>query len=338
MTTSAVLGWETLSDVINSYTSLDGQAQYISAINVLAKKCPFMKALPAEPSNQIMSNIGSRVSYLPTIGTRQFNYGVAPTATHDTPFNEDIAMFEDYSRVDKALWQIQNNPNQWRSDRDMRKMEAMSQSIENALLYGNRGTDPSAINGLCVRYNSLTRRPNGSSTEPYHVVSAGGSGGDTTSVILVEPGPAKVKLIYPKNMPAGLTIEDRGQQTVNLGSEASPMYLEMLISHFTMFLGLDVEDERCIQRYTNIEVSGSSNIFDEDQLIAMINNLPSMGEGPGTFILAGRKIKTQLDIRAKDKNNVQYGPDAVWGPNVTKFRGIPILLDEMLSETETAVA
>jgi hypothetical protein len=338
MTTTAVLGWDTLSDVINSYTSLDGQAQYIDAINVLAKKCPFAKVLPAKASNQIMSNIGSRVSYLPTVGTRQFNYGVAPTTSHTTPFSEDIAMFEDYSRVDKALWGIQNNPNQWRTAQNMRKVEAMAQSIETTLLYGNRGTDPSSINGICTRFNSLTRRPNSSSTEPYHVVSAGGSGGDTTSVILVEPGPMKVSLIYPKNMPAGMQIEDRGQQTVNLGSEASPMLLEMLVTHFVQFIGLDIEDERCVQRYTNIEVSGSSNIFDEDQLIGMINNLPSMGEGPGTFILAGRKIKTQLDIRAKDKNNINYGPDNIWGPNVTKFRGIPVILDEMLSESETAVA
>jgi hypothetical protein len=44
-----------------------------------------------------------------------------------------------------------------------------------------------------------------------------------------------------------------------------------------------------------------------------------------------------LDIRAKDKNNVNYGPDNVWGGTVTTFRGIPVLLAEKLLEDETAV-
>jgi hypothetical protein len=338
MSSTAVLGYFTLMDVVNSYTSLDNQAQFIYAANVLAKSKQIIRDMPMVASNQIMSNIGSRVSYLPTPGTRRFNEGVSLTASHETPFNDPIAMVEDYSEVDYALWQIQNDPNAWRQQKDSHKIEAMGQKMEDLMIYGNIATDPAAFNGLATRFNSTTTRPNGSTTWPYNVKSAGGSGGDTTSIFIIQWGPGKVYGIYPKNMPGGLQIEDLGKHTKNTNTEAAPKYLEVLRTHFKWYAGLVVEDERCIQRYCNIETSGSTNIFNEDDLIEMINNLPDGGTAPGTVIYVPRSIKTQLDIAAKDKNNVYYQPDNVWGGNTTMFRGIPVRLAEGIDETETAVS
>jgi hypothetical protein len=338
MATTAVLTYSTLMDVVNQYTSLDAQAQYIWAAKVLARKCPFIKDAPFVASNQIMSNIGSRESYLPTPGTRQFNVGVTPTASHTTPFTDPIAMVEDYSEVDYALWKIQNDPNAWRQGKDQAKVEAMTQKVEDLIIYGSIATDPGAFNGLATRFNSTTTRPNSDSTWPYNVVSAGGSGGDTTSMFVVQWGPGKVQCIYPKNLPGGLQIEDLGKTTKTTVSVTSPQYMEVLRTHFAWYLGLTVEDERCIQRYCNIEVSGSSNTFDEDALIGCINNLPDGGAAPGTVIYCSRSIKTILDIRAKDKNNVYYMPDEVWGGNVTMFRGVPVRMAEKIVDTETVVS
>ena len=338
MTTSAVLGYSTLMDVVNDYTSLDGNAQFIYAANVLAKNKMFVRDMPMVASNQIMSNIGSRTSYLPTPGTRQFNKGVAPTASHNTPFNDPIAMVEDYSEVDKALWQIQNDPNAWRQQKDAAKVEAMGQKAEDLIIYGSIATDPGAFNGLATRFNSLTTRPNGSSSWPYNVVSGGGSGGDTTSIFVVQWGPNKVYGIYPKNLPGGLQVEDLGECTINSGSEASPYYYQGFRSHFVWNLGLVVEDERCVQRYANIETSGSTNIFDDDKLIEILGNLPDGGAAPGTVIYVPRSIYTQLNIQAKDKNNVNYTPDNVWGGNIVTFRGVPVRLAEGIDETETVVS
>ena len=337
MTVNAVLGYDTIMDVVNEYTSLDGKGQYLYAAKVLARKCPLVKMLPMVASNQIMSNIGTRESYLPTPGTRRFNEYVSPTTSHVTPFTDPIAMVEDYSKVDYNLWKIQNDPNAWRQGKDSRKIEALTQKMEDLILYGNIGTDPGAFNGLAVRFNSLTRRPNGDTTWPYHVVSAGGSGSDTTSMFVIQPGQQSVYLTYPKNLPAGLNIQDKGQVT-DMITDTTVKYMEVLMTHFQWHLGLVVEDERCVQRYTNIEVSGTTNIFNEDDLIGVINNLPDRGSAPGTFIIAGRKILTQLDIAAKDKMNVNYMPDKAFGEMVTHFRGIPVYLAERLSETETVVS
>lgn len=332
-----ILGYQTLLDVVNQYTSLDSKATYVWAANVLARKCPFIKDAPFMASNQIMSHIGSRVSYLPTPGTRRFNEGVSITAAHTQPFTDPICMVEDYSQIDATLLGIQNDKEAYRKQQDKLKVEAMTQKAEDLLIYGNIGTDPAAINGLMTRFNSTTARPNGDSTWPYNVVSAGGSGGDTTSMLAVQWGPGKVNCIYPLNLPGGLQIEDLGRDKVNTNTEAAPKYMMAYVTRFAWHFGLTVEDERCVQRYCNIEVSGADNTFDEDKLIALINNLPDGGAAPGTVIYCSRSIKTILDIRAKDKNNVWYAPDAVWGGNVTMFRGIPVRMAEKIVDTETAV-
>lgn len=337
MTTTATLGYYTLMDVVNSYTSMDGQAQYIWAANILARKCPLIRMLPMVPSNQIMSNIDARRTYLPTPGTRRFNEGVAISASHKTPFTDPIAMVEDYSEVDYSLWKIQNDPISWRQDEDQAKVEGLTQKMEDLVLYGNLATDPGGINGLTTRFNSLNRRPNGDTTWPIHIINQGGGGGDTTSVWVMEMGKNKVYGIYPKNLPGGLSIEDLGKVTVNTNTLATPKYMEALRTHFAWYFGLVVKDERCVQRLCNVEVSGTTNVFDEDNLIRLINRLPSEGTAPGTIILVSMTVKEYLDIRAKDKNNVRYESDNVWGGMVTKFRGIPVYRAEKLSETETEV-
>ena len=47
---------------------------------------------------------------LPAPSTRRWNEGVLQTASKNTPLNDPIALFEDYSEVDKELCRIQNDP------------------------------------------------------------------------------------------------------------------------------------------------------------------------------------------------------------------------------------
>jgi hypothetical protein len=327
----------TLMDVVNQYTSLDSQAMYIFAANVLARKCPFLMDAPMVASNQIMSNIGSRVTYLPTPGTRRFNETIAPTAAHTTPFTDPICIVEDYSEVDYALWKIQNDPNRWRQNQDKLKVEAMTQKAEDLIIYGSLATDPGAIEGLATRYNSLTKRPNGDTTYPYCVISEGGSGGDTTSVWCIEWGEEQCHLIYPKNLPAGLQIEDLGKTTK---VDSNGKMMEVLRTHFVWNFGIVVSDERCVQRYTNVETAGTTNIFNDETLIKAINRLPNGGQG--AVIYANRTIKTQMDILAIQKTNILYSISPadmdVFGRPVTRFRGIPVRQADMIDDTETAVA
>lgn len=338
MGSTAVLGYTTLMDIVNSYTSLDNQAQYLWIAEVMNLACPMIRNMALQPSNQIMSNIGSKRSYLPSPGTRRFNEGVGLTAAHKTPYTDPIAMVEDYSECDYALWKIQNDPNQWRQDEDQAHVEGLTQKMENLIVYGAIATDPAAFNGLDKRFRSKSARPNSVSTTPYNVISQGGDAGSHhASVWAIEWGKNKVFGIYPKNLPAGLFIEDLGKHTVNTTSLTTPTYMEALRTHFAWYLGLVVADDRCVQRLGDIEVTGTSNVFDEDKLIQLINQLPGKGGAPGTVIYCTLSVKTQLDIRAKDKTNVNYTPDEVWGGYITRFRGIPVYISEVMTETEAVL-
>lgn len=335
-----VTGSHTIIDIINSYTTLDAKAKYLWAANILARKCPFFMDMPMKASNQIMSNLGARVSYLPTPGTRGFNQGVAPTATHSVQYSEGIAMIEDYSEVDKVLCDIQNNPGSWRQERDRLKMEAMTQAAENLILYGSKATDPNAWNGLTTRINVSTNRPNGETGWPVNVALAGGSTASTvTSIWIISWGlEGKVCGIYPPNLSAGIKIQDLGEVTVVSNTLAAPQYMQAYRTFMGVYFGLNIDDERFIQRIANHEVTGAVNTFDPRLLIQMINRVP---DRDNLVIYANRTIKTQMDIYALDKSNgfyTQKDDGDIFGRPVTRFQGIPIRHADQLVDTETVIA
>lgn len=334
MATNSVAAKYTISDVINSYSSLDGNAMYVKVANVLALKLPLFRMLPMVASNQVMSEIISKVAAMGSATLRRFNEYVTPTVNKRTPGTEPIAMFQDWSEVDAALYAIQNDPVQWRMDEDAIKVESMTQSVEDQLLNGNLSQYPAGIQGLFTRYNLSTTRPNGVSTTRYNVQLAGGSGSDVTSVLALELGKNKVYGIYPKNTRAGINLENKGLVT----SEYSGGRMDVYRTKIEIFFGLVVKDDRCVQRIANIEVSGNDYLLDPDQLSSALRRLPGGGQDPNTVILVPPTVMDQMDKMARDKLNVTYTPDEVWGGMTTRFMRVPVYTAEKISEAQTAIS
>jgi hypothetical protein len=324
----------TISDVINTYSSLDGNAMYVKAANILARKCPLFRMLPVYPTNQIMSEIYSKVTSMGTPSLRRFNEYVTPTRNTRTPGTEPVAMFDDWSEVDSALYELQNDPEQWRMDEDLVKMEAIAQAIEDQYLNGNMGTYPAGINGLFTRFKLSTAYPNGDTGARYNVQLAGGAGADVTSVIALELGPTKVYGIYPKNSRAGIALENKGKVT----SESSGARMDVYRTHLQAYFGLVVKDDRCVQMVRNIEVSGTSNTFDPDQLSSALRRLPGGGQDPNTVILCSPTIMDQMDSLARDKFNVTYTEDNAFGGMLTRFMRVPVYVADKISESQTAIS
>lgn len=324
----------TVSDIVGSYSSLDGNAMYVKVANVLALKCPLFRMLPMFPTNQLMSEIYSKVSSMGSASLRRFNEYIVPTVNKRTTDSEPIAMFQDWSEVDAALCDIQNDPTQWRMDEDLIKVESLTQSVEDQLVNGNINQYPAGINGLLTRYNSSTARPNGVSTTRYNVQLAGGSGSDVTSIIAMELGPTKVYGIFPKNSRAGINIENKGKVT----SESTTGRMDVYRTKLELYYGLVVRDDRCVQMVRNIEVSGNDNIFDPALLSSALRRLPGGGQDPNTVILVPPSIIDQMDQLADDKNNVTYTPDEAFGGFITRFKRVPVFVADKISETQTAIS
>jgi hypothetical protein len=343
------LGYQTLGDVVNAYSTVDARATFLRVCEVLDRMYPLIRYLPMVTANQILANVTSRRDSLPAPQTRRFNTGVQPTASKLTQITDPMALFEAYSEVDEELLMIHNDPAMWRSKQDAGHVEGFGQYMESLLFYGNLSQDPGSFNGLATRFNNLESYPNGDTTWLPNVWNNGATTGAVTSAYFLELGEDKVYGIYPPNTPAGFKMEDLGRVTKETPASTGfgpqlPALMQVYRTHFTWRMGIQVGDERCVQRIANINPTAlSSNNFDENVFIEAKNQLPMAGEAPGTVLVMNRLLKTQVDIRSvSQKLNAYTYFDSketdVFGRSVTKFQNIPILVSEKILSTETVVS
>lgn len=329
-------GVYTLTDLIKMLDPDNARMIYVA--ETLARKNPIVKEVPVLEANQVLTHVGSRQGALPTVQKRALNDGVPTSAHKEVPVTAPMSLFETMSKIDDELLRLAGEKApQLRQRKDAAFIEAMTQAVADEIFYGSLADDALGFNGLATMFNSLSTYPNGDSSWWYNVQNGGGSGGDTTSIWICEWGPEKMHLIYPKGTKGGIEVNDLGKQLVS-GITSNTEYVAW-VTQFKWRCGLYVQDERCAQRIANVEVSGTTNIFDDDQLITALNRLPSMGEDPLTRIYVNRPIRTQMDIRVKDKNNVNYtNVNDAFGKPVLYFRGVPVQVCDALVSTETAVS
>ena len=262
---------------------------------------------------------------LPTGTWRKVNDGVAKEKSTTRMIIETIGELQSRSEVDKLLYDLAPDKAAYRTNEDMAFLEGLGQTFADTFVYGDVVANPEQFNGLDLRIQSKTAT---------NAVDGGGSGDDTTSIWVVQWGVNKVHFIYPRSSQIGIEMRDLGEQSVD--GETSSTKFQALVTLFTLRAGLFVHDDRCIQRICNIESSGTSNTFDENDLITALNRLPY--GGTGAVIYCNETIKTQMDIRAKDKTNVNYTPGEAFGRPVTFFRGVPVRKVDAILDTETALS
>jgi len=276
-------------------------------------------------ANGPTSHTHTRRQALPTGTYRKFNAGVPREASAAKQIVETLGMLEAYSVVDKGLVDLAPNAKEFRSGEDMAFVEGLSQTFATTLIYGNMTTTPEKFNGLATRYNSLSLA---------NVDECGGTGETTTSVWVIQWGKTRVFLPYPKGSKTmGVNARDLGECTV-VDAGGTNEY-QAYRTHFKMDGGIVVRDDRCVQRVCNIQTTGKTNIFDDDILVGALNRLPA--KGIGAAIYANETVKTQMDILAKDKSNVNYTQKDAFGRPVTSFRGFPVRQMDAIINTEDAV-
>lgn len=315
-----------------------GDASYLFCAETLARKNPIVREAPILEANQMLTHIGNRQLSLPTVGFRAINKGVATSVHKEDQVTEPMALIEAMSQVDVEATRLgPGSPEQVRQRMDGAFIEAMSQKLATTVFYGSLADNALSFNGFATRFNSLSVYPNGDNTWYLNVGNNGGSGGDTTSIFAVEWGENKCHLIYPKGTQAGIEIKFLGEQLV-LDSGGANKFIAY-VTDFKWRCGMFIPDERCVQRVANIEVSGATNIFDEDLLITHINRLPGAGEDPMTRIYVNRAMKTAIEIRIKDKANMFITNFAdAFGVPILRFRGIPVVVCDAITSAETVVA
>jgi hypothetical protein len=284
----------------------------------------FIDAPWIEANGQMQHNTTRRAS-LPTGTFRGFNQGVPRSSSQTIKIVENLAMLEDFSVVDKALADMNTDPAKFRNGEDIAHVEGLGQNWASKMIYGNGVANPEQFTGFAPRMNTLTAK---------RVLGAGGSGSDTTSVYAIQWGENTCHMVYPIGHPNfGVESEDMGVDIV-LDTESNEY--RAYRTHFMIYGGLVVRDDRAIKRIANIETTGTTNTFNDDQLLALTNEFRHGGRGVVLYV--NRTVKTQMDILAKDKNNVNYTTGNVFGEPTTMFRGFPVRINEAIVDTETAIS
>ena len=277
-------------------------------------------------ANDTFSNKTVRRAALPSGSWRKLNYGAAIEASGTIELMDTIGILETWSQNDIEVINAFPNPTQARNDEAMAFVEGLGQTMAATMLYGNSATTPEKFTGLAPRLASISATTN--------VINEGGTGSDLCSIFVVDWGPTSCYMVYPKNSVAGLEHKDKGIETVRDASDNQRLF-EAYVDKFTWKAGMVVKNSKSIGRIANIESTGASNIFDEDNLITLMNR---MTKGPGRRIYVNQTVMTQMEIRAKDKTNIHYTTvnDIAPGP-VTLFKGVPVRLVEQLLITEAAL-
>ena len=280
-------------------------------------------------ANQLMSHVGTRRTRLPAGSFRQANQGVSGDASSTRQITEPIARLEGHSKIDEAILTAAPDKMLARSQEDLAFVEGLGQTHETNTFYGNIAQSEEAFDGFAVRsdYNA---------NNLANVQNSGGTGNYTTSLYIVEWGPRMVHYVYPKASQAGLETNDMGRVMLQDASNTGK-YLFFWVTQFVMNCGLFIHDPRYVQRVCNIATTGSTGILNDNDLIASLNKMPKAGGGPTARIYANRNLKTQFDILAKDKTNVNYFVENVFGEPMTIFRTVPIRLAEALTNAEVAI-
>lgn len=298
----------------------------------MAKEMALLGDIPWYPANDIWSHKSLRQGKLSGGSWRGINEYVTPGTTLTDEIMDVIGIIEDFAVYDKLWIDRQPSPAKARMQRARMYLEGMAQSICSAFLYGNSAVTPKQPHGLAPRMNVLGR----------YVIGASGTGNDVTSVYIVTWGEGACYGIFPKTgqTPGSefpVTHRDMGEK---VDTNSSGNKLVVYEDNFKFEGGLVIEDPRCAGRVANIETAGTSNLFDEDYLITLLNR---MKVGAGTRIYCNETIKTQMEIMLKDKTNVNYTADkgdGLGGEPVLRFRGIPVrkIDSAILLDVEAAIA
>jgi hypothetical protein len=323
-----------ISDIVKN---LDSKGDIMPIVEVLHQNNRILDDITWEEGNLVMGNRTLVRTSLPPSVARVANQGTTPGASSTQPIDDTCAVFENQSVLDKIVAETggkdkvpANRANEARAH-----IESLGQKLAATLMYGSAAV-PEEFVGFMNRYN-LTSALNG-----QQIIKAGGSGADNASILFVQWGKGKVMGIYPRGSVGGLQREDRG--LVDIVDSTGPAGATFLgyREYFTWFCGLAIQDQRCVVRAPNIDVSNlvaqSSAADLIDLMIAMIETVPNPDAG-GVFYM-NRTVRKMFRIQEKDAVSAGGGLTYmnVAGRRTLSFDGYPVrIVDKMLNNEALVV-
>ncbi len=302
----------------------------------------FFRDVPYFPASHGLRHRVKRTSNRPSSTRRNFYQGVSSTIQVTQVIYEPVILFEQRSEIDEDELDTLENGKLARRQQDQGHIKGLQEDYVYAIFNDARTSGSEYINGFANRLDTLSYPGHSTETLPF-VWNNGGSGSALCSAYIVEWSPEACHGVYPsgtavRGSELGIIVRNKGKEKCTDTDDSTAFYYAY-VTQFKMWAGLVCNDARKVARIANIDSSRtSSTSFDEDILIEALNH--GHFNRAATRIYINPYIKTQVDIRAKDKSNVDWTVQNVFGKPIMTFQGIPLrVLDEtILTATESAVS
>lgn len=349
-TLPTIPGAVTLTDLAKS---LDPDGSVATVIELLSQRNEILQDMTWMEGNL---NTGHRTTVrtgLPTPTWRKLYGGIQPSKSNKVQVDDACGMLESRTEIDCDLANMSQNVSSFRLSEAAAESEGMSQTVGQALFYGDTSVNPERFTGLSPRYSSLSAAVPSSA----NIIDGGGSGADNMSVWLVLWGEQTVTGIYPKGTASGLLHQDLGEIDAFDQTQTPPGRYRAYADLWKWKCGLTVRDWRYAVRIANIDVSdlqsqtGTQAPTAATQMMKLMaratTKIPAMGMGKAAFY-CNRTAKGYLAVSALDKSNTalaiqpalqQFGDMTPgWTGNGTMtFLGVPVRTCDQLLLNETRV-
>lgn len=268
---------------------------------------------------------------------RKLNYGVLPTKGHTAQITDSVGNLEAYAEVDKMLADLNGNEAAWRLSEDKAHIQGMNNEMGATLFYGNDLVDEAEFTGLAPRFNSLS-----ANSGANIVQGTSTDGNDNSSIWLIVWSPETVHMIYPKGIPTGLHVEDKGQVTLeNAPGGPTGGRMEAYRTHYQWAAGLTVRDWRYVVR---IQYNQEDLVKDAatgpdliDLMTDALERVQDLNMGRPAFYM-NRRARSFL--RRQMRNSIKNSTldyETMAGKRVLALDGVPIRRTDALTKTEAAI-
>ena len=300
----------------------DGYTNKLDFLLELAKANDFLQFAPWYTSSDGSFHKSLKATRLGKGLFTKINGPVPTISSSSETVTDPITYYQADSIVDDTLLKTTKNRVKTRDSEDVANTQGFLNDWLYQLIYNTDATD--GLLGFAARRAAVDAKL---------TWTGGGSSGNQSSLYLFEFGERGFNFRYPEGTKPGISTEDRGRSRIATPAADGSMWA--WIRHFEMIAGIEIKDERAMQRLANLLVTATT--ISAATFIKMKNQLPSRGKDAVAF--CNRTIHSTIENSAYEKSNMAYSIQDVegFGP-VTRFIGVPVMMMDAITDAESVVS
>lgn len=298
---------------------LNGADPIVGLIEEVATASPEVTTIPARTIRGTSYKTVSRNSR-PSVAFRQANEGTDASKSNFTERLVECFILSSRVEVDKAVARgYEDGVEALQAIEAMGVMRAALSSVGSQTIYGT-SADAKGFAGLEALVNSEL------------VVDAGGSSAGTgSSVYAIQAGPQGIQYVYGNGTTFDLSPFREGDAT-----DASSKRYAAFIADLTAWVGLQCVNKYAVGRLKDATNDSGKGVTDA-KIAELLSKFP-VGERP-THLLMSRRSAFQLQTsRTMTANTKQEAFTGILPGVPTESFGIPIIITDSISDTETLTA